>query len=270
MGQLGDGARISRGSPERAGQLVEIDSLSSFAGHTCAVGKNGMIYCWGANGNGQLGDGTEKDKIGPVCPAGLTDVSQVSVGRYHTCALKEDGEVLCWGRNSDGQLGDGTNLDHSKPLEGTAALTGASAVSAGETHTCALREDGQVLCWGAGKHGQLGQGNSSSSYQPLEVTGLDDVVSIQAAWNFTCALRQDDDSVWCWGLNQFGQLGDGTTTGRSLPGPVLGLGEVIALSSGRSHSCVLTEGGEVWCWGTSTFGSLGNADWWSNVPVPVL
>ena len=207
-----------------------------------------------------------------------TGTDAISAGGYHTCALK-DGGARCWGYNFYGQVGDGTTTNSSVPVAVSGLGSGVSAISAGQYHTCALK-DGGARCWGANFAGQLGNGTNigpqfcsraSCSTTPVTVSGLVSgvsAISVGADGLYTCALR--DGGVWCWGDNEFGQLGDGTTTNRSVPVAVSGLGSgVAAISAGVDHTCALKDGG-VWCWGENDVGELGDGTRASSsVPVAV-
>ena len=199
--------------------------------HTCAILDDGTVSCWGRNYNGQLGDGTNTDittdRNTPTQTSSLgTDRTAVAIGpgQYHTCALLDDGSVSCWGRNYDGQLGDGTNTNTRTPTQ-TSSLGGtAVAIAVGFHHTCALLDDGTVSCWGRNYNGQLGDGTTGRKKSPTQTLSLGrTAVAIAAGIEHTCALL-DDGSVSCWGRNNYGQLGDGTTGQRTAPTQTSSLG----------------------------------------------
>lgn len=200
--------------------------------------------------------------VGTGCaPASPTvtvpDVVGVDGGRRHACAVSADGAVRCWGTNLYGQLGDGSTTD--APDEPVAVgIPPASAVTAGADFTCALLQDARVACWGFNLSGQLGNGTDTGvSLEPVPVSGLEDAVTVSAGGEHACALR-DDGSVWCWGQNDVGQLGDGTTTSRDEPVRVTGVVGAVGITAGRSHSCAAVDDGTVRCWGGGTLGQLGD------------
>ena len=264
--------------------------------HSCALLTDGTVRCWGHNQDGQNGDGTTTIRTNPVqvlLPDNtpLSGVTQISALNTHTCALLDDTTVRCWGRNSFGKLGDGTATDRSTAVQvvladGTTPLRGATQVSAGGEHTCALLDDETVRCWGLNDSGQLGDGNTTAGANPPVTVreggaALAGVTAIDAGQVHTCALL-DDGTARCWGFNGGGRLGDGTTTARHSPVQVLAIGstqgtdtlrEIAALSAGGGHTCAHMDGGTVRCWGLNTFGQLGNGTTTSSEnpnPVTVL
>jgi alpha-tubulin suppressor-like RCC1 family protein len=193
-----------------------------------------------------------------VMKAYVPEAISISNGQNHACALTDLGAVKCWGYNYYGQVGDGTTADRSIPVNVAGLNSGVTAISAGYRHTCALMQTGAVKCWGANDFGQLGNGTTSSSSSPVNVSGLGGVVSAISAGGFhTCALMQTG-AVKCWGSNDFGQLGNGTTTLSSTPVNVSGLSSgVSAVRAGGNHTCAIQAGG-IKCWGNNGSGQLGN------------
>lgn len=142
--------------------------------HTCAVTSEGAAKCWGYNQSGQLGDGTSGNRRGtPVTVTGLeTGVAAIATGGAHTCALLSTGGVTCWGLNSRGQLGDGTSTQRDAPVNVQGLSSGAVALAAGEEHTCALMDSGEIKCWGRNQRGQLGNGETTNRTSPETVLQL--------------------------------------------------------------------------------------------------
>ena len=262
-GQLGDGTTTNR---ETAVDVVGLTSgVIALAGgdhHTCAITSAGGLKCWGRNAYGQLGDGTNTNRTTPVDVSGLgSGVVFVSAGTEDTCALTSAGGVKCWGYNANSQLGDGTTTNRNTPVDAVGLTSGVSDVAAGDYHTCVIiSSTGGVKCWGHNANGQLGNGTTTNSTTPVDVTGLTSgVQSITAHYHHTCALTTGG-GVKCWGYNGNGMLGDGTTTNRSTPVNVSGLTSgVAAIADGQSfHSCAITSGGAAKCWGYNGNGMLGD------------
>jgi alpha-tubulin suppressor-like RCC1 family protein len=250
-------------SPSRAlsdGLLQGIAAIAAGGEHTCALTTSGGVKCWGANGSGQLGDGTTANRSTPADVGELTSgVAAIAAGDHHTCALTASGGVKCWGWNGAGQLGDGTTTSRGTPVDVSGLTSGVTAITAGESHTCVRTASGGVKCWGRNDAGQLGDGTTTERHTPVEVNGLPNGVIAIAAGDFhTCALITSG-GVRCWGANGSGQLGDGTTTQRSMPVDVSGLtSRVTAVAAGDFHTCALITSGGVRCWGANGSGQLGD------------
>ena len=193
---------------------------------------------------------------------GLENVPYMSGGLNHVCAVFQSGNTTCWGRNEYGQLGRGDLVNETVPLflPKPSVLAHAAQVAAGWFHTCALLASGEVVCWGWNNFGQLGTGfavNASNGF-PTRVS-LTNVVAIDAGYYHTCALLSGG-TVHCWGSNDYGQVGDGSTFGilKTTPGRAVSLLEnVIQIACGGYHTCALLAGGDVRCWGSGALGQLG-------------
>lgn len=185
-------------------------------------------------------------------------VTAVATGNDHSCSLVSDGTVKCWGKNNFGQLGDGATTDRWLPTTVT-KVSGAIAVATGMYHTCALISGGTVQCWGANPRGELGDGSPDElPAEPGIVAGLSGVTAITAGYDHTCALTSSG-TVHCWGNNEYGKLGDGTTTNRRTPVSVTGIAGAAAVSAGFQHTCALMPGGAAKCWGNNAHGQLGDS-----------
>lgn len=233
--------------------------ISASGSHTVAL-RNGRAWGWGHNFYGQLGDGTKENRSFAVQTQSLSSVVSIAAGRNFSMALRSDGTVWTWGDNEWGQLGNGSTstTQSSVPVQ-VVNLSGVVAISAGSSHALALRSDGNVWAWGANSSGELGGGSSDFARhpEPRLVPGLPNISAIAAGSNYSIVIDRTDGSLWAWGSNVNGRLGDGTTTARSSPVRVLGVSQVTSISPGELHCAVVTQDSSVWTWGSSRWGQLG-------------
>ncbi len=240
--------------------------------HVCAVLSTGAAKCWGDNTFAQLGNGLSgTSTMIPVDVSGLSSgVSTIAAGTYHTCALLHSGGIKCWGGNSYGEIGNGTNASSKTPVDVSGLTAGAAAVSAGSYLTCALTTAGTAKCWGYGVAGALGNGVSSSSQTPVNVSGISTAVSLSAQGSHACAVLSSG-ALKCWGYNTYGELGNNMTSSSNVPVDVTGLSSsVAAAATGNYHSCGLLTDGKLKCWGYNQYGALGTGTTTdSHIPVDV-
>ncbi|MCL2140891.1 MAG: RCC1 repeat-containing protein, partial [Dehalococcoidia bacterium] len=194
--------------------------------HSLALKNDGTVWAWGGNGSGQLGDGTNIGSSTPVQVV-LYDYVAIAGGIWHSLALRSDGTVWAWGSSFNGELGDGrvggydvwalTPIQVIDPSDNTGYLTDVVAIAAGECRSLALKSDGTVWTWGNNLDGQLGIGTTyTDSNIPVEILGLTDIISISTSWDHSLAL-DIHGNVWAWGVNYYGQLGDGTNNNSLTP-----------------------------------------------------
>ncbi|PKN45204.1 MAG: hypothetical protein CVU59_09730, partial [Deltaproteobacteria bacterium HGW-Deltaproteobacteria-17] len=203
--------------------------------------------------------------------AGCVRIAALEGGFFHICALLEDGTARCWGSNAAGALGDGTTDNRSHPVPSAGSATYLS-VSAGSGHSCGVRTNGALECWGSNVEGQLGNGSTTDTNTPVGVTGLSSgVAAVAASEYFTCAALSDG-TARCWGINDYGQLGNNTQNPSTSPVTVQNLTGVVSITAGEQHVCVLTSPyGSVKCWGGNLEGQLGDGTFTERfTPVGVL
>ena len=223
---------------------------------TCAIRCDGSVWCWGNNTWGQLGDGTLEARATPVAVRGLDGpATSIATGYHASCAVGAGG-VRCWGGNAQGQLGDGTRTARPLPVAVAGLARPAVAVVNGGIHACALLDDGSAACWGDNGHGGLGDGTTGARAAPTAVRNLAAPVAELAAGQYHTCARLRDGSVQCWGFNELGAVGDGTTVDRGVPVTVSLPDAAVAIAATSNHTCAVLTGGELWCWGYNSDGAV--------------
>lgn len=255
-GQLGTARSVPVPAPTAIPRFQADDIVASLA-HTCArVGDR--FSCWGRGFDGELGLGSfgEADAPGEVSSL---HVIGLAVGFDHTCALDPSGDVYCFGANSDGGLGDGTVRGSTDPQLASTADGPFAGIAAGSHHTCALRENGSVACWGYGTSGQLGDG-TLTRFTRVPVTGLPGgVTKVVAGDHHACAIA--GVQLFCWGDNHQQQLGVGSTEPALAKASAVTFGPsefVIDVAAGANHTCIVNSTNQVKCWGDNALGQLGD------------
>ena len=232
--------------------------------------RNGEIWCAGGNSNGNLGNGSEQPSNVARRVFGINTAEQVVAGRDHICVRLANQTVTCWGRNANGQLGNG-DADRLQQNEPSAVrnLTQVTQITAGNHHTCAIKADRSLHCWGYNEFGSLGDGGVDDQIEPVQAQ-ISNVIQV-AAGAHTCALSSDNH-VWCWGYNGYGAVGNGQIADVvGAPERVQGLSDVSSIALGDYHSCALQTNGLVKCWGKNGHGELGNNSVANrNTPVRML
>lgn len=274
-GAIGDGTFVDRFQPVFAANLNNIAAISIGAYHSCARSLAGAVRCWGFNAQGQIGDGTLINRPSSVAVPNLQNgVLQVIAGGYHSCALRTGLPVQCWGLNDYGQLGDETRINRSAPTDIPNLPITAFELSGGSQHTCARASGNNLYCWGRAEDGRIGFGNSTApenSSRPRRVSGLRAApVKLSLLAATACAVTEVG-SAHCWGVNDFGQIGEGNAYSSSGPRDVASLQSAVTdIAVGEKHSCAIQSSGAAWCWGRNTDGQLGDAtnlDRYSRVAV---
>src|SRR5512146_3004473 len=263
-------------APAQSGGTLRFRDVVVGLDHTCALTPDGGAYCWGAGYAGQIGDGGTAGRAAPAPVAGGLTFESLSALGQHTCGVATDGEAYCWGRDTDGQLGDpqALHLCRLGQIVFGCGLTPVHVdgggtwlqVTAGASHSCGLAPDGAASCWGSDRSGQLGansnevcpdeSGDNPCALRPMPVATSLRFRSITAGAAHTCAIAEDD-RAYCWGRNDAGQLGTGSTTPADRPVPVAGDRRFNRLFAGGFHTCAVTGDGALWCWGQNAFGQLG-------------
>ncbi len=241
--------------------LDNVISVSSGENHTAAIKTDGSLWTWGGNYDGQLGNNSTKDSLVPVKV--LDNVTAVSCGNNYTATIKKDGSLWMWGNNNYGQLGKGVPGNSVIPVK---VLDNVAAVSCGRWgHTAAIKTDGSLWMWGYNNNGELGNGGEGNQktytmeglvpLQDVPIKVLDNVIAVSLGRLHTAAVKTDG-SLWMWGDNDYGQLGDGSRTTSKIPVKVMA--DVATISCGTEYTAAVKTDGSLWMWGDNGQGTLGN------------
>jgi alpha-tubulin suppressor-like RCC1 family protein len=258
--KLGDAGSTKRSSPIQtvAGGTTWLQAACGDQ-HSAAVKTDGTLWTWGDNYYGTLGDNTRTTRNSPIQTiSGGTNWKSVSGNYYTIGAIKTDGTLWLWGHNAYGQLGDNTIANKSSPVQTIAGGTTWSQVSCGSGHTVALKTDGTLWTWGQNTYGQLGDTTTANRSSPVQtIAGGTTWKQVVAGFSHTAAIKTDG-TLWCWGHNAYGQLGDNTITYRSSPVQTIAGGtNWKVLSAGYATAAIKTDG-SLWTWGNNTRGQLGD------------
>ncbi len=262
-GEIGDRTNMDRWAPTAVYGLGEVAMLDVGEAFVCAS-DGASVECWGLNDNGQLGNASTAPANEPVGVMGLPSgtVEDLALGSAHACAIVAS-QLYCWGNNANGQLGLGVGDTAERHM--ATHVTGLHGVpvevDAGSGTTCVRLDSGQLDCFGNDDFGQVGDGHVSATVStPTLAAGLNDVLSVAVGSTHTCVVRRDG-SVWCWGADITGQLGNGGGFGDS---PVYApaatdaiAGRVVQLVASSTNTCARTDSNVVYCWGDNYYGQAG-------------
>ena len=246
-GQLGDGSNEYRYPVYPKRILDNVKQVCLGGDQSAAILEDGSLWMWGKNNYGQIGDGTTKDSLIPIKI--LDDVEYVSLGENHSGAIKEDGSLWMWGYNRYGQLGDGTTTDSIVPVK---VMENVRQISLGTYHSAALKDDGSLWTWGYNVYGCIGDGTNGIMESRLCAVKIMDNVKYVSLGGVSSGAIKEDGSLWMWGRNEGGKLGDGTTTDRFIPIRIMDDVKYVCL--GRTGSGAIREDGSLWMWGSSSVG----------------
>ena len=302
-GQLGNGVTATNspvpvavktaGTPMKGKTIVQISAKVWYA---LALASDGTVYSWGFNSWGQLGNGTSGTANNASAPVAVKTagtpmegktIVQVAAGATHSLALATDGTIYAWGKNEYGQLGNDSTTNSPVPVAVKTAGTPMDGktiiqIHAGYEHSLALASDGTVYAWGRNNSDQLGKNDATDAHIPAAVqtlgTPMAGKVIVQlAAGNSQSMALASDGTVYTWGWNQYGQLGNGTTTNSRIPVAVVTTGTPLAgktisqIAAGNAHALAMTDDGAIYSWGWNQYGQLGNGTTTnSRIPVAVV
>jgi alpha-tubulin suppressor-like RCC1 family protein len=263
VGELGNGVSGQVASPNWTAVTRLTSGVVQVSGGTeesLALTSDGQVWAWGGT---SLGTGASGLSAVPVLVPGLSGITQVAAGQGMSLALRSDGTVWAWGDNESGDLGIGSTAPSYTPVQ-VSGLTGVTRIVSAGGWSLALRSDGTVWSWGYNASGQLGNGTTFDSDVPVRVTGLSHVTQIAAGGQDSMAVATNgittQSTVYAWGGNSYGQLGDGTFRERPVPVPIAGIStpSVLGIAVGGDFALVLGTDGTLWGWGENNYGQLGN------------
>jgi alpha-tubulin suppressor-like RCC1 family protein len=281
-GQLGQGDTAVHADPVQEITASQWLAVSARGDYTCAIRIDTTLWCWGDNGSAQLGNGgLTTQRSNPTLIASDAVWNTVDSGTDHSCGIKEDGSLWCWGNNTASQLGDGTTTPSNVPIQ-VQILSGSdydwSEVELGNQFSCALKDDSSLWCWGDNSSDQMGRDDSATNptyTTPVQIDAATDWATIAPGGSHACALMGSSDSydLYCWGDNSYGQLGQGSDT-TAKPTPTQISGQWLAVATGTNHTCAIkttNDDGDtidtLYCWGDDEFGQLG-IDSTAHQPTP--
>lgn len=299
IGQLGDGTTINKLTPIKVNGITDVVDVQAGETHSMVLLSDGSVWTWGNNDDGQLGNNSTDSSLIPIQVPGLSNIVKIATRSGHNIAIENSSTAWIWGDNQLNQI-NGTSTDELFPVSVgfnfidiivganytaelkqdsmvyvTASgltllgLTGISSIGAGYKHLFAFKNDGTIWAWGDNQYGQLGDGTtvSQSTSTTVQVTGLSNIISITGGQRHSIALKSDG-TVWTWGWNGLGQLGDSTLIDQLTPIQVPGLSNVIEISAGAHHCMARRSDSSIWVWGNNISGQLGN-DTVTNSMIPV-
>ena len=252
-GHIGTGDTVHQFTPVKV--LSNVKKFTMGSEHTAAIKENGDLYCWGSNGRGEVGMGSDNTvQKEPVKV--LENIKDVSLGYWSSAAISENGDLYCWGDNRDGEVGNGTyTKKETRPIK---ILDSVSKVYTSETsgNIAAIKENGDLYCWGHNRDGQVGNGTQTDVTNPTKI--LENIKSVSFGWLHMAAVKENGD-LYCWGYNYSGQIGNGKPSVYQLE-PVKVLENVEQVKCSGETTCAITKNGDLYCWGDNDWGQIGNGD----------
>jgi alpha-tubulin suppressor-like RCC1 family protein len=258
LGQIGDNTTVDKSSPVQVGAPTTWSLVSAGENHTAAIKTDNSLYAWGGNSTGAVGDGSVVSRSSPVQVGALTNWAQVSCGGDSTASVKTDGTLWSWGRNAIGQLGHGNDVYRSSPTQ-VGALTNWAQVSFGYNFCHAVKTDNSIWSWGRNTStGVLGHNNTTNRSSPVQIGALTDWAQVSSGGSSSALAVKTNGTLWAWGSNSDGGLGDGTAIDKSSPVQIGALTNWSQSSMGVATAAALKTDGTLWAWGYAAQGNIGD------------
>ncbi len=269
-GQLGIGDGLNRSIPTQINVDNDVAQISAGLYYSCMIDSLSKLFCWGANAYGKLGTGDNLQRDTPTEVDVTNGALQVSAYNHHTCIIDNLRKVFCWGWNRDGQLGVGDNSDLYVYTPTEVDFAGnAAQVRVGNYHTCLISDNEKLWCFGGNSYGQLGTGDNSNRNVPTAIVGANNAKEISSSsFAHTCMI-DNLGKLYCWGFNQYGQLGTGDYVDRNTPAEINLMNDAVQISVGSGHTCIVDNNDKLFCWGQNSANELGNGGS-SNTAIPAL
>ena len=260
-GQLGDNTNLDKSSPvQTVSAGTNWKQVACNYRNTAAIKTDGSLWVWGRGGNGQMGNNTTTTQSSPVQTVSAgNNWKLAAVGVYHLAAIKTDGTLWSWGYGASGEMGDNTAAGKSSPVQTVSAGTDWKLVACGFYFTSAIKTDGTLWLWGSNTYGQLGDNTRTNKSSPIQTvaTGTN-WKQVSAKYYYTAAIKTDG-TLWTWGRNLYGELGDNTTASKSSPvQTVAGGTNWKQVSSGAWITSAVKTDGTLWLWGLNDYGQIGD------------
>ena len=256
-GQLGDGTTANRTNPVQIKSEIKFKEISVGKSHSVAIDIEGNLWAWGRNDYGQLGDGTTTNRTNPVQIKSGAKFIKISAEDDRSLAIDIEGNLWAWGNNYRGQLGDGTTTNRTSPVQ-IKSNTKFAKISIGFAYSVAIDIEGNLWTWGINNKGQLGNGTTTDKMTPIQIKDDTKFLKISAGRAGHVLAIDVEGNFWVWGQNPYGQLGDGTTTDRTIPEQVKSDIKFSEISAGNTHSIAIDDKGNLWTWGQNDKGQLGD------------
>ncbi len=260
FGQLGTSDNTDALIPVSIDTGTSYSMIAAAGKGTCGITQAGNLKCWGQNLFGSIGDNTALNRNAPVLVDGSTIYKFISVGELHKCGITASDDLKCWGHNGNTELGDGTSLNRFTPvlIDASTRYKKVATSKISSFHTCGITSTDKIKCWGQNTYGQLGDGTTTSRTTPTAINIATSYSDISLGYVHTCAIEAVSGKLFCWGKNEYGQLGDYTTLQQLTSVQADTPKKYSIISAGYNYTIGITSDGFLRGYGVNTNGQVGN------------